>query len=136
MPLSRICQELRASRRKESRDSRFPLGRASVSRDSNCVVAYLLHACVPSIRFSISRNFVASEFSSMDASFRRSPTSVRFSARASAYFMLILYRSVTANAFSIFFSPPGVHLLIMSIHGRRLGSRSWGGDGGRSRALG
>jgi hypothetical protein len=80
-------------------------------------VLYKLHACVPSIRFSISRNLVASEFSSIDASFRRSATSVRFPPRASALFMLILYRSVCARSGVVSFSPPGVHLLIMSIHG-------------------
>ena len=53
----------------------------------------------------------------MDASFRRSPTSVRFPPRASAYFMLILYRSVCARSGVVSSSPPGVHLLIMSIHG-------------------
>ncbi len=53
----------------------------------------------------------------MDASFRRSRASLRFPPRASAYFMLILYRSVTANAAAVSSLPPGVHLLIMSIHG-------------------
>jgi hypothetical protein len=121
-----------------SRSSSFPICRVLPSPRWNKT---FLHSPWPCVRFAAMKLFshvyinfilaihlhgranqlcrvgVCRRWPPMETSFRGSSSFLRLAPRASAYFMLILYRSVTANAVPVPLSPPGVHLLVMSIHG-------------------